>query len=105
MSGPVLNHECHKDAEFPHKLVEYVFLFDEPLKRSKSFKIFKISLRFRFEQVVTFIKIRSHRRKNILPNMKIVYLVTKAAKSNCKITLLFENSDLSILFSINFHAK
>jgi hypothetical protein len=38
-----------KKAQFTHERVEYnVFLFDEPLKGSKSLKIFKISLTFRF---------------------------------------------------------
>jgi hypothetical protein len=35
-----------------NKIVEYVFLFDEPLKKgSKSLKIFKISLTFRFDKL------------------------------------------------------
>jgi hypothetical protein len=43
--------ECQK-AQFAHERVEYnVFLFDEPLKGSKSFKIFKISLTFRFDKL------------------------------------------------------
>jgi hypothetical protein len=41
-----------KKAQFTHEQVEYsVFLFDEPLKGSKSLKIFKISLTFRFEKL------------------------------------------------------
>jgi hypothetical protein len=52
-----------KKAQLTHERVEYnVFLFDEPLKGSKSLKTFKISLTFRFDKL-TFIKIRSHRRK------------------------------------------
>jgi hypothetical protein len=52
-----------KKAQFTHERVEYnVFLFDEPLKGSKSLKIFKISLTFRFDKL-TFIKIRSRKRK------------------------------------------
>jgi hypothetical protein len=52
-----------KKAQFTHERVKYnVFLFDEPLKGFKSLKIFKISLTFRFDKL-TFIKIRSHRRK------------------------------------------
>jgi hypothetical protein len=42
-------HEYQKKAQFTHERVEYnIFLFDEPLKGSKSLKIFKISLTFRF---------------------------------------------------------
>jgi hypothetical protein len=39
-------------GQFTHERVEYnVFLFDEPLKGSKSLKIFKISLTFRFDNL------------------------------------------------------
>jgi hypothetical protein len=39
-------------AQFTHERVEYnVFLFDEALKGSKSLKIFKISLTFRFNKL------------------------------------------------------
>jgi hypothetical protein len=41
-----------KKAQFTHERVEYnVFLFDEPLKGSKSVKIFKINLTFRFDKL------------------------------------------------------
>jgi hypothetical protein len=41
-----------KKAQFTHERVEYnVFLFDEPLKGSKSLKTFKISLTFRFDKL------------------------------------------------------
>jgi hypothetical protein len=41
-----------KKAQFTHERVEYiVFLFDEPLKGSKSLKIFKFSLTFRFDKL------------------------------------------------------
>jgi hypothetical protein len=41
-----------KKAKITQKRVEYnVFLFDEPLKGSKSLKIFKISLTFRFDKL------------------------------------------------------
>jgi hypothetical protein len=41
-----------KKAQFTHERIEYnVFLFDEPLKDSKSLKIFKISLTFRFDKL------------------------------------------------------
>jgi hypothetical protein len=40
-----------KKAQLTHERVEYnVFLFDELLKGSKSLKIFKISLTFRFDK-------------------------------------------------------
>jgi hypothetical protein len=40
-----------KKAQLSHERVEYnVFLFDEPLKGSKSLKIFKINLTFRFDK-------------------------------------------------------
>jgi hypothetical protein len=49
-----------KKAQFTLERVEYnAFLFDEPLKGSKTIKISKVSLTFRFD------KIRSHRRKFI----------------------------------------
>jgi hypothetical protein len=54
-----------KKAKFTQERVEYkVFLFDEPLKGSKSPKIIKINLTFRFDKLwYLFIEIRSHRRK------------------------------------------
>jgi hypothetical protein len=44
-------------AKITQERVEYnVFLFDEPLKGSKSLKIFKISLTFRFDKLSKFSK-------------------------------------------------
>jgi hypothetical protein len=41
-----------KRAQFTQERVEYnVFLFDESLKGSKSLKIFKINLTFRFDKL------------------------------------------------------
>jgi hypothetical protein len=41
-----------KKPQFTHEQVEYnVFLFDESLKDSKSLKIIKISLTFRFDKL------------------------------------------------------
>jgi hypothetical protein len=41
-----------KKGQFTQERVEYkVFLFDKPLKGSKSLKIFKISLTFRFDKL------------------------------------------------------
>jgi hypothetical protein len=53
-----------KKGQIAQERVEYnVFLFDEPPKGSKSLKIFKISLTFRFDKLSNLSKIRSHRRK------------------------------------------
>jgi hypothetical protein len=47
-----LTSSCVILAKITQKRVEYnVFLFDEPLKGSKSLKIFKISLTFRFDKL------------------------------------------------------
>jgi hypothetical protein len=41
-----------KKGHFTHERVEYnVFLFEEPVKGSKSIKIFKINLTFRFDKL------------------------------------------------------
>jgi hypothetical protein len=41
-----------KTAQFTHERVEYnIFLFDEPLKGSKSLKTFKINFTFRFDKL------------------------------------------------------
>jgi hypothetical protein len=40
-----------KLSQFTRERVEYIFLFEELLKGSKSLKIFKISLTFRFDKV------------------------------------------------------
>jgi hypothetical protein len=53
-SGPLLNanETSVLKAQFTQERVQYkVFLFDEPLKGSKSLKIFKISLTFRFDKL------------------------------------------------------
>jgi hypothetical protein len=53
-----------KKAQITQKRVEYnVFLFDEPLKGSKSLKIFKISLTFRFDKLSNLSK-SVHRGEN-----------------------------------------
>jgi hypothetical protein len=50
--GPLKRPRVPKKAQFTHERVEYnVFLFYEPLKRSKSLKTFKISLTFRFDKL------------------------------------------------------
>jgi hypothetical protein len=54
MSGPVktLVLTGAKKAQFTQERVEYnVFVFDEPLKGSKSLKMFKVSLTFRFDKL------------------------------------------------------
>jgi hypothetical protein len=41
-----------KKTQYTHERVEYkVFLFDKPFKGSKSLKIFKISMTFRFDKL------------------------------------------------------
>jgi hypothetical protein len=40
-----------KKTQFTYERVEYVFLFDDPFKGSKSLKIFKINLTFRFDKL------------------------------------------------------
>jgi hypothetical protein len=41
-----------KKSQFTHERVEYkIFLFDGPLKGSKSLKFFKINLTFRFDKL------------------------------------------------------
>jgi hypothetical protein len=46
-----------KKAQITQERVEYnVFLFDEPPKGSKSLKIFKISLTFRFDKLSNLLK-------------------------------------------------
>jgi hypothetical protein len=48
LKGPLVP----KKAQFTQERVEYnVFLFDDPLKGSKSLKIFKISLTFHFDKL------------------------------------------------------
>jgi hypothetical protein len=49
----VLNWPTHaKKAQLTHERIEYnVFLFDEPLKGSKSLKLFKINLTFCFDEL------------------------------------------------------
>jgi hypothetical protein len=52
MSGQFKGPRVPKKAQIAQERVEYkVFLFEEPLKGSKSLKIFKISLTFRFDKL------------------------------------------------------
>jgi hypothetical protein len=58
--------KCQK-AQLTHERVEYVFLYDEPLnKGSKSVKIFKISLTFRFEKLSNLSKSDTGKNSQIL---------------------------------------
>jgi hypothetical protein len=58
-----------KKGQFTEERVEYnVFLFEEPLKASKSLKIFKISLTFRFDT-------GENSQILIVSNKKIVYTI------------------------------
>jgi hypothetical protein len=66
-----------KKAQITQKRVEYnVFLFDEPLKGSKSPKIFKISLTFRFDKLSNLSKsVHTGENSQILTvsNKKIIF--------------------------------
>jgi hypothetical protein len=67
-----------KKIQFTQERVEYnVFLFDETLKGSKSLKIFKISLTFRFDKLSNFSKsVHTGENSQILTvsNKKFFYL-------------------------------
>jgi hypothetical protein len=66
-----------KKAQITQERVEYnVFMFDEPLKGSKSLKIFKISLTFRFDKLSNFSKsVRTGENSQILTvsNKKFIF--------------------------------
>jgi hypothetical protein len=74
-SGP----RVPKKGQFTHERVEYnVFLFDEPLKGSKSLKIFKINLTFRFDKLWHLSKsVHTGKNSQILTvsNKNIIYLL------------------------------
>jgi hypothetical protein len=79
-----------KKAPFTYERVEYnVFLFDEPLKGSKSLKIFKISLTFRFDHL-------SHLSKSVHTgeNSQILTVSNKNFFFHDTILLTFYNSTL-----------
>jgi hypothetical protein len=76
-----------KKAQITQERVEYnVFLFDEPLKGSKSLKIFKISLTFRFDKLSNLSKsvhteensqiLTVSNKKNIFSLVKKKYFLT-----------------------------
>jgi hypothetical protein len=72
-----------KKGQFTQERVEYnVFLFDEPLKGSKSLKIFKISLTFRFDKLSNLSK-SVHTRENsqilTVSNKKSIFLYINAS--------------------------
>jgi antibiotic biosynthesis monooxygenase (ABM) superfamily enzyme len=67
-----------KKAKITQERVEYnvFFLFDEPLKGSKSLKIFKISLTFRFDKLSNLLKsVHTGENSQILTSVeqKILY--------------------------------
>jgi hypothetical protein len=68
-----------KKVQFTLERVEYnVFLFDEPLKGSKSLKIFKINLTFRFDKLWHLSKsVHTGKNSQILTvsNKNIIYLL------------------------------
>jgi hypothetical protein len=67
-----------KKAQITQERVEYnVFLFGEPLKGSKSLKIFKISLTFRFDKLSNLSKsVHTGENSQILTvsNKKMIYI-------------------------------
>jgi hypothetical protein len=75
-----------KKAQFTQERVEYnVFLFDKPIKGSKSLKIFKINLMFRFDKLRHLLKsIHTGENSQILTasNKKIDYII-KSRRSFC----------------------
>jgi hypothetical protein len=70
-----------KKAQITQERVEYnVFLFDEPLKGSKSLKIFKISLTFRFDKLSNLSKsvhIEENSQILTVSNKKEILISTK----------------------------
>jgi hypothetical protein len=75
-----------KKAQITQERVEYnVFLFDEPLKGSKSLKIFKISLTFRFDKLSNLSKsVHTGENSQILTvsNKKNIF---ELSKKNCHV--------------------
>jgi hypothetical protein len=75
-----------KKAQFTHERVEYiVFLFDEPLKGSKSLKIFKFSLTFRFDKL-------SHLSKSVHTGENSQILTISNKKKNIFIKFISSSS-------------
>jgi hypothetical protein len=74
-----------KKAQITQERVEYnVFLFDEPLKGSKSLKIFKISLTFRFDKLSNLSKsVHTGENSQILTvsNKKMFLMSSQVKKS------------------------
>jgi hypothetical protein len=71
-----------KKAKITQERVEYnVFLFDEPLKGSKSLKIFKISLTFRFDKL-------SNLSKSVHTGEKSQILTVSNKKRNLHVRVL-----------------
>jgi hypothetical protein len=72
-----------KKAQLTQERDEYnVFLFDEPPKGSKSLKIFKISLTFRFDKLSNLSKF-VHMREN----SQILTVSNKKIYTGCRIGL------------------
>jgi hypothetical protein len=73
-----------KKAQITQERVEYnVFLFNEPLKGSKSLKIFKISLTFRFDKL-------SNLSKSVHTGENSQILTVSNKKIPCEQQVLFE---------------
>jgi hypothetical protein len=97
-----------KKAQITQERVEYnVFLFDEPLKGSKSLKIFKISLTFRFDKLSNLSKsVHTGENSQILTvsNKKMVFSLEHDTKVTSFIANLRYNltkiPNSSIVFDI-----
>jgi hypothetical protein len=79
-------HECQKKVQFTQEQLEYkVFLFDDPLKGSKSLKIFKINLTFRFDKL-------SHLSKSVHIGENSQILTMSNKKGNISAYLIYSIS-------------
>jgi hypothetical protein len=91
-----------KKAQFTHERVEYnVFLFDEPLKGSKSLKTFKISLTFRFDKLSHLSKsvhIEENSQILTVSNKKYILFITqKKSRSNPSSCCRSRNKNVTLL--------
>jgi hypothetical protein len=90
-----------KKAQITQERVEYnVFLFDKPPKGSKSLKIFKISLTFRFEKLSNLSKsVHTGENSQILTvEQKIIFLMFPSI-SNLPIVYFVK---ITVLMTHNF---
>jgi hypothetical protein len=90
-----------KKTQFAHERVEYnIFLFDEPLKGSKSLKTFKISLTFRFDKLAHLSKsvhIGENSQILTVSNKKVFMALVYAVTTVITITGLFHLPDFCVV--------